>query len=382
MRLTGKIIFIISYENWGPMLMSKHHYAIELSKAGNTVYFINHPDRRKSMERGNIKLAPTSYENLFVVEHRLFYPYFLKFKFKSLFNLLTRLHISRVIKKIGMYPDVVWSFDTGNTIPLRIFNKSKIRILMPVDGPFGHIDEFRSAEAADVIVSVTQRILDVFSNIPVPKFLINHGVADVFLKRTPRETDPNEIRVGYSGSLIRNDLDTNVFLHIIKRYPNIIFEFWGEHDPKKSNIHLPQDVTKGTLEFLKILKEQPNVILHGPVSSEDLAKGIQRMDVLLICYNIKNDQNHHKVLEYLGTGNVIISNYMNSYRNNNPGLLEMVESPDNNSELPVIFERVVNDLSYYNSEEFRLRRMNYAREFSYANNIIRIEKFVENAEIC
>ena len=47
MRLNGKVIFIVSYENWGNMLMSKHHYAIELGKAGNKVYFINHPDKRK-----------------------------------------------------------------------------------------------------------------------------------------------------------------------------------------------------------------------------------------------------------------------------------------------------------------------------------------------
>jgi hypothetical protein len=51
-------------------------------------------------------------------------------------------------------------------------------------------------------------------------------------------------------------------------------------------------------------------------------------------------------------GMYIISNYMSSYRNNNPGLLEMVKSPDDNSELPDIFERVSRILSYYNSEEF------------------------------
>ena len=41
MKLTGQVIFIISYESWGAMLMSKHHYAIQLSKDGNKVYF-NH----------------------------------------------------------------------------------------------------------------------------------------------------------------------------------------------------------------------------------------------------------------------------------------------------------------------------------------------------
>ena len=59
MKLTDKVIFIISYENWGRMLMSKHHYAIELGKAGNKVYFINHPDKRQELRRGEVKVSPT-----------------------------------------------------------------------------------------------------------------------------------------------------------------------------------------------------------------------------------------------------------------------------------------------------------------------------------
>src|SRR5690348_12706575 len=124
MKLSGKTVYIISYESWGAMLMSKHHYAIELSKAGNKVFFINHPDRRKRLSRGEVSIKPTSYDNLYEVEHRLFHPYFLKFKFKWLYNVLTQYHLKKIIKATGSYPDVVWSFDTGNTIPLNIFSKA------------------------------------------------------------------------------------------------------------------------------------------------------------------------------------------------------------------------------------------------------------------
>ena len=369
------MIFIISYESWGPMLMSKHHYAIQLSKAGNKVFFINHPDRRKRMGRGQIKVVETGYNNLFVVEHRLFYPYFLKYKLIGLYNFLTGMHIKSIIRKVGVYPDIVWSFDTGNSIPLKLFPKSKLRILMPVDGPFGHKDELRSGETADVIISVTERILLVFKKFHVPKLLVNHGVADVFLAEY-NKPDKKPIRVGYSGSLIRNDLDTAVFLNIIKGHPDIIFEFWGEYDYNKSNIHLPQDVLNETLLFLDTLGKLPNVILHGTVDSAKLAEGLARMNALLICYRIKNDQNHHKVLEYLGTGKVIVSNYMSSYSQDKTGLIEMVKSPDNNSELPDIFDKVINNLEKYNSIEFRENRMKYASEFSYSKNIKRIESFI------
>src|SRR5690242_18372931 len=128
-ELSGKTIFIISYENWGPMLMSKHHYAIELARAGNVVYFINHPDRRRKLERGEVKIERTAYDNLYVVKHRMVVPHFLKYRIKRLYNFFAGVHIRKLISRSGVYPDVAWSFDTGNTLPLKYFTKSRWRIL-------------------------------------------------------------------------------------------------------------------------------------------------------------------------------------------------------------------------------------------------------------
>jgi hypothetical protein len=377
MQLSNKIIFIISYENWGKMLMSKHHYAIELGKAGNKVYFINHPDKRKELKRGEVKVEQTASQNVMVVRHRLFHPYFLKFKFSLLYNLLTARHVRKILKSIGSKPDIVWSFDTGNSLPLKYFPDSAIKIFMPVDGPFGTNDENNAAEQSDAIISVTGRILDAYAVFDRPKYQINHGVASVFLNGKNRKSNGDVLRIGYSGSLIRSDLDTSCFLSLIKNHPDKIFEFWGEYNLTESNIHLPQDISRDTVAFLDILKSQPNVIMHGPVNSETLAEGLRRMDILLICYAIKNDQNHHKVLEYLGTGSVIISNHMSSYANV-PGLLEMPGSTESNKELPVIFQRVVDNIEYYNSEELRQKRIRYAMDHSYLKNITRIEAFINN----
>src|SRR4030095_6805250 len=112
----------------------------------------------------------------------------------------------------------------------------------------------------------------------------------------------------------------------IRNHPKLQFEFWGENDFRKSTIHFAQDVSEKTKEFLKTLKNLPNVKMHGPVSPSELAKGIGQMDALLICYNIRNDQNHHKVLEYLGTGKVIVSNYLSAYDRDYPGMVEMVSN--------------------------------------------------------
>jgi hypothetical protein len=377
MKLNDKVIFIISYENWGKMQMSKHHYAIELGRMGNKVYFINHPDNRKKLKRGQVNVEQTESQNVMVVRHRLFHPYFFKFKFRPLYYLLTSLHIRKILRSIGRKPDIVWSFDMGNTLPLKYFPDSAIKIYMPVDGPFDTEDERSAAKQSDVMISVTDRILNAY-RIDRPKFQINHGVASVFLNGASKKQNSHPIKVGYSGSLIRSDLDMDCFLQLIKDHPDKIFEFWGEINYKESNLHLPQDVVHNTHVFLEALKNQHNVILHGPVSSDKLAEGIRRMDILLICYAIKNDQNHHKVLEYLGTGNVVVSSHMSSYENGQSGLIEMVNNKENNEELPELFKKVVHDIDYYNSEELRQKRIKYAREHSYLKNIERIEQFVNN----
>ncbi|MBL7698722.1 MAG: hypothetical protein JNK79_11205 [Chitinophagaceae bacterium] len=378
MKFKDKVIFIISYENWGAMRMSKHHYAIELGKAGNKVYFINHPDKRYELRRGEVRVLETDAINVFEVKHRLFYPYFLKFKANWLYNLTISWHIRKIIKAVGFYPEIVWSFDTGNTIPLRYFPKSELRILMPVDGPFGHKHEMRAVKGADVIISVTERILSVFKKFPIPGLLVNHGVAQVFLDDHVNGVANDKIRIGYSGSLVRNDLDTKCFLHLVKSHPDKIFEFWGENDFRKSNMHLPQDVSRETLKFLETLKSMPNVVMHGPVSSETLALGLKKMDCLFLCYSIKNDQNHHKVLEYLGTGKAIVSNHLSSYKDAASDLLVMAQSTDNNDAFPKLFDAVVKDLGFYNSKDKQEVRKKYARQFSYAENIRRIETFVND----
>lgn len=379
MELKNKIIFIVSHEEWGDMMMSKHHYAIELGRRGNKVYFINHPDRRYRLKRGEVKVNSTNYKNVFSVNHRIVHPFFFKYKLKRLYEYLTSFHIKQIIKKIGVQPDVVWSFDAENSLPLEFFSKRALKIYMPVDGPFNHVFELDAGRNANIIVSVTERILNRYRELKAPKYQVNHGVSDVFInERVSRELN-SPIRIGYSGSLVRNDLDIPVFTKIISSHPDKIFEFWGENNPARSTIHLQQDVSDATKRFLSFLFNSPNVILHGAVTSKTLAEGLKRMDALLIAYNIKNDQNHHKVLEYLGSGRVIISSYMSSYVSH-PGLIQMVTSSENNDELPALFDSTISRLEFFNSPQKQEERISYAMQFTYSNQVRRIERFlIENA---
>jgi len=373
MLFKDKTIFIISYESWGKMLMSKHHYALELARKGNQVYFINHPDKKKSLKRGEVVVEPTGYNRLFVVKHRLFHPYFLKFKWRSIYNFFIRNHIRKIIKTVGKEPDVVWSFDCGNTLPLKYFSGKGKKIFMPVDGPFWHQEELLAADKADIIVSVTPEILDRYKEIETRRLLIGHGVSSAFLNVKPIPRNGGPIRIGYAGSLIRNDLDTKAILRIVSDHPDKIFEFWGENDPQNSNIHAAQDVDPNTITFIDKLKHTSNVILHGAVDAGKLAEGFMTMDAFLVSYNIKNLQNSHKILEYLTTGKVVISNFLSSYASHQD-IVAMLKEGADSSELPELFSLVMKEIDDYNSIALQEKRRAFANKFSYHNNVERIEE--------
>lgn len=380
MEFRNKIIIIISKEDFDGMLMSKQHYAIELSRLDNEVYFINHTDLRQTLKRGDIKVENSSFKNLWIVKHRQYYPYFLKFRFLKLYNILTSWHIKRILKKINKRPDLIWMFDIGNSLPLKYFPSTSRKIYMPVDGPNFTVHEREAVNSAELILSVADEILLQYKDVPVPKYMIGHGVSKLFFNQSPDITRSGLIKVGYSGSLLRSDLDIDLIKKIIIKYPNILFEFWGENDPSKSNVHLLQDVNIEVLEFLNFLKNTSNVRLHGLSNKEELAFGLKRMDILFVFYkpNKDNTKNSHKLLEYFATGNVIISSYLSSYFLHNGNLLEMVTSSENNDDFPFLLEKVLDNLEMYNSLKKQEQRIHFARQYSYENQIFKIEKYFTN----
>lgn len=375
MQFENKTIYIISREGWGSMLMSKQHYAIELAKRNNKIYFINHPDLQRRLKRGEIVISKTAFKNITSISHRFWHPFFLKFKYTWLYNFFTSIHIKRICRKINTAPDIVWQFDIGNSLPLKYFPRCEAKIYMPVDGPDGTREEQKAAEKANVIISVTDRILNNFNTTALPKLCVNHGVSAIFINELTEEKNDKVLKAGYSGSLLRSDIDTSFFLTVIRQNPAIQFNFWGEYDSLNSNIHLAADVSTEVKNFIQQLQQQPNVILHGAVQPVQLAEGLKQMDILLIAYNIKNAQNSHKLLEYMATGKVIVSSYLSSYADR-PELVEMVKSPDSNNGLIELFNKVVNNIAAYNFSEKQQYRIAYARQFTYKNQLKKIEDFL------
>lgn len=363
------------------MSLSKHHYAIELAKRGNRVYFLNPPGKKRGRKRGEIEVIPSeTIAGLWLIEHWAWFPYRLKFHALPLFHALMKFHVARIMRKIGKPVDIVWSFDLGNLYPFRLFGRRPRKIFHPVDEPLNQV-AIDSAKGADILFAVTKEIVAKYSGLPAPGHFINHGVAGEFTAKGPEPwKKPSTVHVGLSGNWTRPDIDTACLLQIIREQPAVIFEFWGSYYFHDSNISGGNDTV--IEQFIHELQQAPNVILHGPVPSAKLATELRRVDAFLICYDVQKDQskgtNYHKVMEYLSTGNVIVSNNITTYRDR-PDLIQMIPERDNNDRLPRLFDSVISDIGQHNTEPLRQARYRYAVENTYQKQLDRIAGLLANA---
>jgi hypothetical protein len=380
--LTGKTILVISPQAWGDMLISKHHYALELARRGNQVYFLNPPDNdhwnlKSPDKRIQVHISKVN-PNLYLVDQVLYFPYLLKFHARGIYNLLIKKQIRDVLRQIGKPVDILWSFDLGNLFPLAYFKNDIYKVFQPVDEP-GDGQAILAAKGANIIFSVTREILDKYKNYNVRRFFINHGLADEFTEfREDNELKPVRIQAGMSGNLLRTDLDRSIVLKIVDENPEVDFHFFGSYKADESNISGKSDTD--TEVFLEKLQTYSYVNLHGVLKTRELAIYLNRMDILIICYDINKDQsrgtNYHKVMEYLSTGKVIVSNNISTYTNE-PDLVHMSGERHNNFELPAIFKETVLNLDFYNRPEMVEKRKQFARKNTYENQLDSISSEIE-----
>jgi hypothetical protein len=380
--LNGKTILVVSPQAWGNMLLSKHHYALELARRGNLVYFLNPPDNERwsAINRAQrIKIRPSGlHPGLLLIDQTLYFPYKIRFHSRSLYDRLIKKQISDLIHVIGKPVDIIWSFDLGNLVPFKYFKRNIYKVFHPVDEP-SDVQAIRAAEEADIIFSVTKEILEKYKDFPAPGYFINHGLADEFAGLNGEHTPKSDkIRVGMSGNLLRTDLDRNILLSIVRENPDLDFHFFGSYRSADSNISGKTDLA--TDQFIAELKTFPNVELHGTLKTKELAGHLNSMDVLLICYDLEKDQskgtNYHKVMEYLSTGKVIVSNNITTYAGE-PDLVRMTSSRMNNDELPALFGNTVSDIQLFNSKELMEKRKQFAFRNSYRNQLETINEYIE-----
>lgn len=374
MQIRGKTIFLISSELWGKLFISKHNYAIALAKRGNKVYYFNPIDH--SLRPGTLRVEPSGHHpNLLIVHSRPLFPMWFKFHARILFDRLIRWHVKWVQRKLGAKPDIIWDFYCSYLYDdLSAFGAS-LSIFQPVDQL---ADEVRNKKA-DVVVSISDNLLNQYYRKDVPSIKVNHGLGEAYVQlaeRAPVTAINDPVKAGYIGNLSIDSLDRETLLKTITMNPQVQFHFIGPVTMKENNLGHNSDENEFN-RFIGQLRAQKNVVLYGAKTQQEIAAMLDSFDVLLVCYKAtptyKND-NTHKVLEYLASGKVVVSTYLSAYAGSE---LVVMSPADRNEEWPAVFAKVIADISAYNTPALQERRKSFAAENSYERQIQKIEKFIE-----
>lgn len=373
MIFQNKNILIISPNQWGELHISKHHYAIELVKRKNIVYFLNPPQKKL---KNLIEIKETNYKNLYQINYKPYFNFKIRFHFRFLFDFLMKFQIKKILKLIDSEIDIVWCFEFNLFSDLKLFN-AKYSIYHPVD-PVNYKYQINPAKTADIVLSVSENILSKFKNIKTNKFLINHGLNNNFKSFAEKRILENQykkadkIRVGYIGNLTRPIIDKNRFINLIDNNKSIEFHFWG---PYSNNNNLSGDEDNEPY-FIEYLKTKENVFLHGNKTKQELILEIKDIDIFILFYiedKLTSDRsNSHKIIEYLATGIVVFSNEISHYKSFN----DLILMSDNDFEINNLFKKIIDNLEFYNSKEFMEKRIDFALDNTYEKQIVRIERII------
>lgn len=356
-----KKVFILSPQTWDFNLLSKHHYAFELAKLGAEVFFIysiggKNTSKLVSSERVS--------ENInYITFFRLFFSSNSRLK-RALNKILEFIQINLLILFLGR-PDVVWTFDQNRFINVNYFRAKKI-IFHPVDYiKSANQSKMIIAQKSNCIFSVSDEILSDYKNLDVTQSVINHGLSENFLNivdsTCPDFIEKTKINIGYVGTISNKHVDWVILFKIIDNHPNSNFVFIGYY------------VFDSNIEKLQ---QRKNVKLTGKISISILPSYMRYFDMFLTTYKTINNKiltsNSHKILEYLSTGKIIISNFFSYYEKHHDLLLM---SKDNN-ELPTLFNDVIENLDKYNAVALSNKRKTFAKDNTYKKQLKRIETII------
>ena len=366
-ELKNKVIYLLSPNHWGDMHISKHHYAKALAEKGNTVYFISPPSLKNPLfEKKEVE------PHLFVVNY---YPLFRGKSIlpSTIFNVLIKLQIWFLTLKIGVKPDLLWSFTSTLYFNLKWWD-APLTIFHPMD-QLNTLEAKKISESSNIIFSCSEFILNEMNNSNKPKYFISHGLSPYFTTHDfPKMIAEQKLQVGYIGNLFMKNIDRIVLKKIIEQNNNCHFHFFGATEPNKSNISAW--LSDESMEFVKFLKTSKNVTCYGAVPSHQLPKKIEHISIFLLCYEPDGENiisNSHKILEYLSTGKTVISSYVREYKNSE--LIKMC-SENSNINFGNLFTETITNLSIYNSQELQEKRIDFARKNSYTTKIEEIENYL------
>lgn len=365
MQLVHKNILIISPQAWGINFVSKHHYAEALAKRNNQIFFLNPPTRKSKVEKVQPHIFSVDYKPLFRgISHLP--PFFSQWA--------TLIEYKHLIKEIGTDIDVIWNFDSS-----RFFNLNKIIKPLKICHIVDYNENFQRellSETSDFCFCTSEFIKHELIKYNPSTWKIHHGYQlhnDNSQLSTNLPFSKNKVKAAYVGNLAIKYIDWTILSEITDTHQEIDFYFIGN----TSTSNLGKVPTRQTDEMNK-LEAKKNTHFLGPKPANQLQSYLQEMDILLLTYKageyLKQLANPHKMMEYLGSGKIVVSTYTDEYKNDH----EIIEMTKDNSEFSGLFNNVVENLDAFNSEQNQQQRKNFAERHSYLNQINKIENFIRS----
>ncbi|MFY0628612.1 MAG: hypothetical protein JXR07_20105 [Reichenbachiella sp.] len=351
MILEGKNILLISPEPWSEVWVSKHHYAHHLAKMSNKVFFLNPPSKITEVNEVEPNLwvihCKPKYRGLHFLPHRI-----------NAF--LTKVEFQYVQKLSEIKFDMIWNFDSS-----RFFNLSKIdtvNICHIVDWNQNFQREILAA-TSNLCLSTSSYLQEELARFNPKSYFVQHGFTPNKIVPIELPGNSNQIKAAYVGNLNIKYLDWPLIHKLVSSKPDVDFYFIG-----------PYNLDEGH-ELMKSVFDLDNSFFIGPVPSYMIGSYLDLMNILLLVYLANKYpiqlSNPHKILEYLGSGKTILATHTSQY-DQHLKLLFMTSQ----EQYIENFNKIISKLTIHNSIYLKEKRIDFAIQNSYSNQIKKIAKFI------
>ena len=353
-KCSGNIL-LISPESWNHIFVSKHHYAIELIKKGFNVYFLNPPSTVNDVEVKEVK----EFDGLYTIDYFIplrgqrFLPDFF-------IRLLDKKLLKRFEDKAKCKFDIIWNFESSRFYNFSFANKNVLKIYHQVDLTENfHLK--KASSTADICFCTTEFILNRLKPYNKKTYKIHHGVSQhAFNANSSNQQLSNKkgVTATYIGNLDIPYLDVTLLEKLVKNFPAVQFQFVGTYG-------------KDSVAYNR-LSSYSNTVFTGKVASKEIIGYLNNSDLLLVCYKADEYKEQlaspHKMMEYLASGKTIVATYTDEYKDKKDLLLMTHRNEDYMS----IFNEAIENLNTYNSPQVQEKRIAFAREHTYKEQVDKI----------
>lgn len=351
MKLSNKNILIVSPEQWTHMFVSKHHYAIQLARRNNKVFFLNPPSRQNSVQL-------TDHENLRVINYKGFWKgirYFPKF-----LRLINQYEVFREIERIAQVKfDIIWSFDNSvffdfDALPTEVL---KISHIVDLSQDF---NTPRSSSTANICFGVIPKIVERHRAYNSNSYLIKHGV-NIYENTETAIKLPgiNHKKVLYFGNLAMPYLDWELFFKASMIFKEVDFVLLGSN-----HNNIPYSLPS-------------NVHLLESVDSKELIYYMHAADILILFYESTYSDEYafpHKLMEYLSSGKPIVSTFLSNCSDE----FQLINMSSNHEEWIDLLRAQIDESVKEESFGLKEKRMAFAFNNTYEKQIQRIENIIDS----